>query len=90
MYVMMMPVAMAIMAGMMVMMNLMSIACFINESHIFFHIKSYQKKVSKCSNLIYTICGTVFKSIPVRSEGEYKHIRLSDKPEAAKKKLQIV
>ena len=28
----------------------------------------------------------VCQSIPVGSEGEYKHIRLSDKPEAAKKK----
>jgi len=26
----------------------------------------------------------------MRSEGEYKHIRLNDKPEAAKKKPQIV
>ena len=34
--------------------------------------------------------GLVFQSIPVRSEGEYKHIRLSDKPEAAKKKPQTV
>ncbi len=34
--------------------------------------------------------GLVFQSIPVRSEGEYQHIRLNDKPEAAKKKLQIV
>ena len=32
----------------------------------------------------------VFQSIPVRSEGEYQHIRLNDKPEAAEKKLQIV
>jgi len=45
--------------------------------------------ISKCPNLIYTICGLIFQSIPVRSEREYKHIRLNDKPEAAKKKPQI-
>lgn len=31
-----------------------------------------------------------FQAITVRSEGEYKYIRLSDKPEAAKRKPQIV
>ena len=45
--------------------------------------------VSKCSNLIYTICELIFEAIPARSEGEYKYIRLSDKSEAAKKKPQI-
>jgi len=29
-----------------------------------------------------------FQAITVRSEGEYKYIRLSDKPEAAKKKAK--
>lgn len=32
----------------------------------------------------------VCQSIPVGSEGEYQHIRLNDKPEAAKMKPQIV
>ncbi len=32
----------------------------------------------------------VCQSIPVGSEGEYQHIRLSDKPEAAKKRSRIL
>jgi hypothetical protein len=44
--------------------------------------------LSKCSNLIYTICKLVFKLIPVRSKGKYRDIQLSDKPEAIKKKPQ--
>ena len=36
------------------------------------------------------MCELIFEAIAVRSKGEYKHIRLSDKSEAAKKKPQIV
>ena len=46
--------------------------------------------VSKCSNLIYTISELIFEAIFVRSEGEFKHIRLNDNPKAAKKKPEIV
>ena len=45
--------------------------------------------IHKCSNLIYTICGHAFGWIPVRSEGEYRHIRLSDRPEAVKKSRRL-
>ena len=43
--------------------------------------------VSKCSKLIYTIYELILEAIGARNEGEYFRIRLSDKSQAAQKKL---
>lgn len=46
--------------------------------------------ISKCSNLIYTFCEVIFESAGLRSKGAYKRMRLNDKAQPAKKKLQKV